>query len=124
LKKKKIQNILKNNHKKMLENQIQKSILDYLAYKKNIYYFRAGSGSFKTEKGGYFKTGSKGCPDIVMSYHGQFVGLEVKTEKGKQSEYQKEAEKQIKKSGGFYYIVTSIDDVINCLKQIDNQLEI
>lgn len=108
----------------MSENQIQKSIIDYLSYKKNIYFFRAGSGAIKTEKGNFFKSGKAGCPDIVMSYYGQFVGLEVKTQTGKQRDTQIEAEKQIKKSGGFYYIVRSIDDVIASLKDVDDKLGI
>jgi len=41
----------------MKETEIQKSILEYLAYQKNIYFFRAGSGAIRTEQGGYFKTG-------------------------------------------------------------------
>jgi len=95
----------------MKESEIQKSILEYLGYQKKIYFFRAGSGAIRTEQGGYFKTGKKGCPDIIVCKSGKFIGLEVKTEKGRQSENQKQAEQEIIKAGGEYYIVKSIDDV-------------
>jgi len=99
----------------MQEKIIQKAILQYLAYIKDLYFFRAGSGAIKTEKGGYFKSGKKGCPDIICCYKGKFIGLEVKNEKGKISEYQKQAERDISKAGGEYYIVRSVDDVIKII---------
>ena len=110
----------------MKESVIQKSIMDYLAlYQQNndIYFFRSGAGAIKTVMGGYFKTGKKGCPDIVVcvpDWHGigLFLGLEVKTKTGRQSENQKAAEKQIIKAGGQYHIVRSISDVkkvLSCL---------
>jgi len=52
----------------MLEKQIQKQILDYLQglYSYGVvYFFRSGSGKLKV-KGGYFKTGRNGCPDITV----------------------------------------------------------
>jgi len=103
----------------MLEKDIQKSITDYLDYKRDLYYFRAGSGAVnvtrKNGSKGFFKTGKAGVPDIVVVKDGKFIGLEVKTPTGKQSEKQKEAEAEITKCGGEYHIVTSIDDVIKAL---------
>lgn len=93
------------------ESQIQKAILDYLSYLPNIYFFRSGSGAIKTEKGKYFKTGKKGCPDIIVCKNGKFIGIEVKTEKGKLSPAQIKAREEIIKAGGIYLIAKSIDDV-------------
>jgi len=100
----------------MLEKNIQKSILDWLGYRGDIYFFRAGSGQFKTDTGSYFKTGRPGCPDIIVCFKGKFIGFEVKTDKGKQSDRQKDAEEDIKNAGGRYYIVRSIDDVEKIIK--------
>ena len=100
----------------MKENEIQKAILEYLNYIGKIYFFRAGSGAIRTENGNYFKSGKVGCPDIVVCYKGKFIGLEVKTEKGKQSDYQKVAEQEIKRAGGKYFMVRSINDVMKIIK--------
>jgi hypothetical protein len=99
----------------MSENQIQKTILDYLGYQKNIYFFRSSSGALRLENGAFLRTGKKGCPDIIVCKNGKFIGLEVKTDKGKQSDSQKQAEQEIIKSGGIYKIVKSLDDVIKLL---------
>jgi VRR-NUC domain. len=55
----------------------------------------------------------KGVPDIILVFKGQFIGLEVKRQGGKQSEYQLEFEKEVKENGGKYHVVSSINDVIN-----------
>jgi len=95
----------------MKESEIQKSITDYLDWQKDLYYFRSGSGQFKTDRG-WFKTGRKGCPDITICIAGLALFVEVKNEKGKLSPEQKEAQKQIQRSGGIYIVARSIDDVI------------
>lgn len=102
----------------MKEGLIQRAILEYLAYVKDIYFFRANSGSVVTSNGRFFKTGKKGCPDIIVSYKGYFIGLEVKNDKGIQSVHQKDAEIDIKKSGGQYYVVHSVDEVENIIRNI------
>ncbi|MFA6972882.1 MAG: VRR-NUC domain-containing protein [Gallionella sp.] len=58
------------------------------------------------------KYSKNGIPDIIVIKDGFFVGLEVKAPKGKQSESQKEFEKGSKAAGAEYYLVKSIDDVI------------
>ena len=74
------------------EKVVQKAVLDYLGTIPGIYFFRAAAGSVATATGRYFKTGKKGCPDIVACVPkktdngrivGVFVGLEIKTEKKK-----------------------------------------
>ena len=70
---------------------------------------------FKENFWRFFKTWKAGCPDITVLHDGQFIWLEVKNEKGKQSDNQKVAEERILKSWGKYYIVRSIQDVIDIL---------
>ena len=114
------------------ESVIQKSILDYLElYSRSnpCYFFRAGAGAMKLANGRFFKTGKPGCPDIVLCLScpiksggsvGVFVGLEVKNEKGRQSQSQKVAESEIQDAGGFYYLVRSISDVKEAMKDVDS----
>ena len=108
-----------------LEKEIQKSILEFLEWQKNIYFFRAGAGAVKTIRKngsmGFFKTGKKGLPDIVLVLNGYFIGLEVKRPSGVQSEAQKEAQKDIESAGGKYFLVRSIDDVEKVLKEYKNK---
>ena len=96
------------------ESQIQRAVLDYLIWHSKshkIYFFRSGAGQVKTEGGHFFKTGSPGCPDISVCYDGKYWGLECKTEKGRQSAIQKQAEKEILAAGGEYHIIRSISDI-------------
>lgn len=46
-----------------------------------------------------------GVPDILASVNGYFVGIEVKGPNGKPSELQYHNIREIRKSGGFAYIV-------------------
>lgn len=103
------------------EGEVQKAILDYLAIRERqdkLTYWRSNNippSSFNNGKKFYYKTSvhaKGGIPDIIVVKDGLFIGLEVK-DKSKQSESQIEFEKCIKKNGGQYYIVRSIDDVIN-----------
>jgi len=103
----------------MRESVLQKGIMEYLGWREDalrLYWFRAGSGAMKLESGRYFKTGRPGVPDIVVIMKGRFIGLEVKTPKGRQSEAQEKAQNQIQRAGGEYYIVRSISDVKEILE--------
>lgn len=113
----------------MHESGIQTAILHYLALLENqgkVYAFRNNSfrGFIQRRNGtkGFIKNNKRGVPDIIMCYKGCFVGLEVKTEKGRQSQTQKEAEQAINEAGGYYYIVRSVDDVDEVLNLLDNSL--
>lgn len=99
---------------KRTEAMIQRAIMDYLetmSRRMPLYFFRAGSGAVKTQQGRYFKTGKPGVPDIVACLNGRWVGFEVKTAKGRQSQAQKRAEQDIQWACGEYYVVRSVDDV-------------
>jgi Holliday junction resolvase-like predicted endonuclease len=55
----------------------------------------------------------KGFPDRIAVKNGVVLFIEVKTEKGKQSEHQVEFQKQIEDHGGIYLLVRSVDDIID-----------
>lgn len=103
----------------MSEREIQRNILDYLQILENqgkCYCFRAGSGAIKTDQGRFFKTGKAGCPDIICAFSGKFIGLEVKKESGRQSPIQCETEEKIRRAGGEYHLVRSLDEVAEIIK--------
>jgi hypothetical protein len=71
------------------ESEVQKQILDYLALKR-VFHYRNNSGAFVDSQKHFYRFGATGSPDIICVIKGQFVGIEVKAPKGKQSEHQKE----------------------------------
>lgn len=102
----------------MRENIIQKAIINYLQLKENLgelYFFRSWAGAVRVtweHKDRFFKTWKKWCPDITVLKNWVFYWIEVKNEKWKQSESQKLAEKKILKSWGKYFVVRSLEEVI------------
>lgn len=117
---------IKDSKIQLKESQIQKQVINYLSLLENtgrLFFFRAGSGFIKISntkgKDRFFKTGKAGCPDIVCCYKGYFLGLEIKTQKGKQSNHQKNVQKRIEQNGGKYFIVRDINDVEYILENIN-----
>lgn len=103
----------------MTETQIQSSIIDYLQVLENqgkLFLHRVNNmGVYDPKRKAYrvFPKGAKkGFPDIICLKDGLLIGLEVKTGEGKQSNNQKEVEKKLKKHGADYYVVRSLDEVI------------
>lgn len=99
------------------ESQIQSEILKYLQ-SKGYFYWRNNNGAVYDAKmnngyGGYrAHVGMKGVPDIIMiGTKGQFIGIEVKTPKGKMSADQILFQRRCKRKGAKYYVATSVDDL-------------
>lgn len=110
------------------ESDIQRRIIKYLDLLErtgSIYFFRSGCGMVSIQTTGknnrIFKTGKVGCPDISLVLRGTYIGLEVKNKKGKMSENQKQAQQQIEKAGGYYFVVRSIEDVKDVIRKVKNE---
>jgi hypothetical protein len=58
---------------------------------------------------------TSGHPDIIICKDSKFIAIEVKSDKGVQSELQKYRERQIRDSGGIYILARSMQDVENGL---------
>lgn len=93
------------------EGDIQKTILDYLTLK-GVFHYRNNSGAFVDSQKHFYRFGAVGSPDIICVIDGIFVGIEVKAPHGKQSEHQKEFQKNLEAAGGIYILAYSLDDVI------------
>src|SRR3990167_7133205 len=95
---------------KILERDTLRACLDYLEIKR-VFYYRNNSGATIIPKadGGtrFFKFGVTGSPDIICVIKGQYVGLECKAPKGKQSESQIDFQQRLEKAGGKYLLVYS-----------------
>ena len=100
------------------ESDIQNSICEYLQVKKHFFFRLNNIPAFSKQKDGSVrmrrlpKFTPKGLPDIVVVKDGFFIGLEVKRPKTYQSKEQKELEKELKEAGAEYYVVRSIDDLV------------
>jgi hypothetical protein len=97
------------------EHEVQAQILDWLKAKK-IFHWRSNSGAMAGDHKGkrwYVKFGPKGGPDIFAMLPGhEIFGIEVKSEKGFQSQVQKEFEVEFVRAGGQYILAFSLDDAI------------
>src|SRR3990167_6629608 len=101
--------------KKLLEGSLQRTIIEYLRLRR-IFHYRQNTGAFKTERGGFYRFGVSGAPDIVVVVNGRYIGLEVKMGRNKQSIAQKKFQQELEQAGGLYWLVHSLEDVIEKLK--------
>jgi len=102
--------------KKTTEQDIQKSIIDYLRIKKYVV-FKHNSTQFGVRNGERFAftNGTKGISDIIAcSPRGTFVAIEVKKPGGKPTPEQLEFLERIKQTEmGIGILAYSLDDVID-----------
>ena len=96
---------------RILERDIQYTILQYLKAKKIFSYKNSTAGIYKKATGSYIPSQSVGSPDIIAVIDGVYVGIEVKGPKGKQSADQKQFQKDLEKAGGLYILARSVEDV-------------
>lgn len=99
------------------EKQIENECINWLRHQKNfrVVEFKIKSVGTYDAKLNRFRSSSplyrKGCPDIVCSIQGRFVGFEIKTRTGRLSEHQKQAHEAIRASGGEVYVIRSVQQL-------------
>jgi hypothetical protein len=98
----------------MRESDIQRQILEYLALKR-IFHYRNNSSAFKDSNNHFYRFGALGSPDIICVIDGQYVGIEVKAPKGKQSDHQKEFQRKLEAAGGKYILAYSLDEILRTI---------
>lgn len=88
--------------------------LQILERQGRVYYFRNNSFAGKIQRyngtQGYIDNAKPGMPDVVMCLDGTFVGIELKSLVGRQSDSQKRAQALIEGAGGKYYIVKTPEE--------------
>lgn len=94
---------------RVLEKDIQKSILDYFAYKK-IFHWRNNTGAFVRDDH-FYRFGTPGSADIFALKDGKFYAIECKTNIGKLNKKQKEFLDNVTRTGGHAIIARSVRDV-------------
>lgn len=102
------------------ELKIENQICDYLTLSKITFWKMKVRGELHVSKGRTFirKNKNAGFPDILCCVNGIFVGFEIKKPGGYQSIEQQLQEQKIKAAGGYYFLVTNFEEIIQYLKEL------
>ena|ERR1022692_2374403 len=106
----------------MKESEIQKSIIDYLRKRKVFYHKVNTVGIYKRSTDSYIPSPSRGAPDIICIIKGRYVGLEVKTPKGKLSDDQIAFHRNLMAADGIVFTVRSLDEAIEAVEDTMKRL--
>lgn len=105
------------------EALIQKQITDYLTYR-NFFWWRNNTGAMASpsndgHKRRFIRFGKKGSPDIFVLFLRVLFGIEVKAEKGSQTDSQKQYEIDFKEAGGVYVLAKGKNALHSVLEALD-----
>ena len=97
-----------------IEDNLQRAIVKYLRFKNILVFAVPNGGSRKAREGHNLKLSGvlAGVSDLIMLLPNRAVFIELKTDKGRQSEYQKKFQEDVQKLGFEYLIWRSLDDCI------------
>lgn len=106
---------------KLLEKDIQRQILEYLAYQPDIYAWRNNAGMILKEHKGKTRAinlGEAGLPDIlgVIAPEGRLLGIEVKRPGREPTKLQQGKIEELRQRGALVFVATSVEDVIEHLE--------
>ena len=100
------------------ENKRVKAILEMLKYK-GIFAWRQNNMPVATRDGYRAFIGMPGLPDIIgVLPGGRFLGIEVKSDTGKQSDKQLDFQRALEIHGGVYILAYSVHDVETKLSKL------
>lgn len=97
------------------EAMLLSQIKTYL-YATGFYFHRINTGLIKNEKDRFYRSATRGTPDVVCCIHGRFVAIEAKSSTGKQSIWQQQDEEWLKRNEGEYWLIRSLDELIEKVK--------
>ncbi len=94
-------------------NVITNNIIKYLEYKGHFASRIQSQGQYIAKLGRWVKSKvRRGIGDIIACIDGKFVMIEVKYGQDRQSIYQKDVEKDVKKAGGDYWIIKTFGEFL------------
>jgi hypothetical protein len=94
------------------ESEILRACMDYLTIR-DIAFIRVNGGMIMIPGRNYpFRaTDKNGVADLLVCYRGQFIAVETKSARGKQSDDQKNFQAYVERSGGRYVLARSLEDM-------------
>ena len=103
----------------MTEHEIQQRILLALGAKPGVRVWRNNTGALTDINGRLVKFGLQGSADIlgILAPNGRFLGIEVKSATGRQSDQQRNFQTMIESHGGLYILARSVDDAVSRLRE-------
>jgi Holliday junction resolvase len=85
---------------KVTETDIRRQIQDYLRIRGwFVFYILQGLGAYK------------GIPDLIAVKNGRVLFIELKTPRGRQSDYQRKFQANLEAAGGEYVLCRGVDDL-------------
>ena len=107
---------------KISEKDLQSEAIKTLKHFDNIYVIRNNNFVGKIMRpnrtsGWINNSTNKGSPDLILLKNGFYIGVEFKSTDATQSKDQKKAENFIRRCGGHYFLVKTIqefDKIIEC----------
>jgi hypothetical protein len=100
-------------------NDLTKFVINYLTLNGHFASRIQSQGQYHPKHSRWVKSKvRRGIGDIIACIDGRFVMIEIKAGKDRQSEYQKQVEKDVNESGGYYWIVRHPDEFIAKLRTI------
>jgi hypothetical protein len=96
----------------MKESELQDRIRIALGCVPGLVLWRNNVGVSRTASGGFLRygVGGNGAADLIGIYKGRLVAVEVKTEKGVQSNVQKQWQGVVERNGGIYVVIRSVGE--------------
>lgn len=100
-------------------NSLTAAVIKYLELEGHYASRVQSQGQYSAKRGRWIKsTVKRGIGDIIACIDGQFVMIEIKTGKDKQSDWQKETERQVVKAGGKYWVIKEIGQFLEYYKTL------
>ena len=101
----------------MSEKSIMDAILVAVSKLPETMIWRNNSGVLFTKRGTAVRASIPGAPDLIGIRKGRFIGIEVKTEKGRQEASQVRFQAACERSGGLYILARSVEETIGLLTE-------
>jgi len=102
----------------MTESDILHEILVAVTAVPGVLAHRNNSGLLYAPNGARVRASVPGAPDIIGCYRGRWIGLEVKTPRGRQSAAQRNYQAAVERAGGVYALVRSPAEALEILEAI------
>jgi len=105
-----------------------KSVRDYLKLRPDIYALRLQSGATTYNdfdgRRRFVRMCEAGTPDWLIIHCGYPLFIECKSDKGRQSATQREAEKRIRRAGADYRVIRSLQELLDALLAAESSISI
>lgn len=95
-------------------NDLTRCVIQYIRLKGGFASRISNQGTYNQKLRRYIPgTARRGLADVMATYQGKSLHIEIKIGKDRQSEYQKQIESEVTSSGGFYFLCKDFESFKN-----------